>query len=163
MYKRQTLSWKKATDNAYEDNELVYYVYRCKEDGNEDDVRGMEALSDPTRAILQNPGGSKDIDTLDISGLTPGKLYWYNIVVEDPAGNKTSYSMASAYAREPVKYKVEVIISGGGSVSPASCEVNEMCIRDRNRRTPMMFWRSKRRTVFPPSGGRMCSLSMPSR
>ena len=120
-----TLSWKKATDNAYEDNELVYYVYRCKEDGNEDDVRGMEALSDPTRAILQNPGGSKDIDTLDISGLTPGKLYWYNIVVEDPAGNKTSYSMASAYAREPVKYKVEVIISGGGSVSPASCEVNE--------------------------------------
>lgn len=120
-----TLYWTKATDNSCEDEELTYYVYRCKEDGNEDDVRGMEALLDPTRAILQNPGGTKDIDHLEITGLTPGKLYWYNIIVEDTAGNKTTYSMASAYARDPQQYTITVSAGQGGTVDPGTSRVNE--------------------------------------
>lgn len=120
------LNWIPATDNAYEDEELTYYVYRCVEDGNEDDVRNITNLLDPAHAVLLNPEGGKNISSFVVdSGLTPGKLYWYNILVEDPEGNRSIYSQVRAYATLPVQYEIRVNAGEGGTIVPGTCRINE--------------------------------------
>ncbi|ATW28166.1 beta strand repeat-containing protein [Candidatus Formimonas warabiya] len=81
-----TLSWNKATDDVSAQSALQYMVYRS--DSNHiDTVVNIEANGTAVGSY------AADINTKQITGLTAGTTYYFNVVVKDEAGNKTAYTM----------------------------------------------------------------------
>ena len=79
------LSWTKAADDVSEQNQLKYYVYRS----NADNIRTVEECE--ANGELQNAGGSMDIETFSPGWPDYTNTYYYNVIVEDGAGNKAAY------------------------------------------------------------------------
>ncbi|MEN6315701.1 MAG: right-handed parallel beta-helix repeat-containing protein [Clostridiaceae bacterium] len=82
------LSWSKAADNTTTQCALQYLVYRSNSD-NLDTVENIEANG---TAIGEY---ASDIASKEVTGLTAGKTYCFNVVVKDEAGNKSCYTMTS--------------------------------------------------------------------
>jgi len=85
-----TVNWTKATDFQDAQSSLIYYVFYSSSDN----------ISTPSTAAangtLVNSGGTADIDTLEVSALTPaGQSYYFNVVVEDTDVNQTAYTAAT--------------------------------------------------------------------
>lgn len=83
-----TLSWTKATDTVSAQTALKYLVYRSGTN-NIDTVANIESNGVPVGSYIT------DIDTLNITGLTPSTAYYFNVVVKDENGNKTAYTAKS--------------------------------------------------------------------
>lgn len=92
-----TLSWTKASDNLSEQSKLKYTVY-ISETNNISTVTDCENNG---RVVVKT---TADLDTCTVKGLKELSLYFFNVVVQDEAGNKTCYSMVSV---TPVKDTVE--------------------------------------------------------
>ena len=79
------LTWTKATDNLTLPANLKYYVYRSLSNN----------ISTPAtctaNGTLLNAGGTFDIAAYTATGLTPNTIYYFNVVVEDQAANRTAY------------------------------------------------------------------------
>jgi len=80
-----TLNWTKATDDVSVATALKYYVYQS----TTDNIATVENAE--TNGTLLNEGGTADIATYDVTGLTAETAYYFNIIVEDEAGNKSVY------------------------------------------------------------------------
>ncbi|UPG65417.1 fibronectin type III domain-containing protein [Metabacillus endolithicus] len=80
------LNWTKATDNVTSQSDLRYYVYSSTSN-NIGSVANAEA-----NGTLINSGGTLNINTLNVTGLTAGTTYYFNVVVRDSAGNKVAYT-----------------------------------------------------------------------
>jgi hypothetical protein len=83
-----TLGWNKATDDTSEQTALQYLVYRSDSD-NLDTVTDIEANGTAVGSY------AADIATADITGLTAGSTYYFNVIVKDEAGNKACYTAIS--------------------------------------------------------------------
>jgi hypothetical protein len=92
-----TLSWTKATDNLTEQANLKYTVY-ISETNNIGTVRDCENNG---KVIMKSTANR---DTYTAKGLKELNLYYFNVVVQDEAGNKTCYTPVSVI---PVKDTVE--------------------------------------------------------
>jgi hypothetical protein len=79
------LSWKKAQDLVTPQSSLVYNVYYSTSD-NINSVTDAETMG---MAWTGNPG--TDIASATINGLTQDTQYWFNVVVDDVAGNQDHY------------------------------------------------------------------------
>ncbi len=81
-----TLNWTKATDNITTENNLEYQVYRSESD-NIDTVSDMEANGTVVVSYAAN------ITTKEVTGLTEGTTYYFNVIVKDEVGNKSAYTV----------------------------------------------------------------------
>lgn len=79
-----TLNWTKATDDTSAQSALEYEV--CQ--SGSDDVATVTGCESAT--VIQ--AFTADIDTLNVTGLSPATTYFFNVVVRDEAGNKAAYS-----------------------------------------------------------------------
>ena len=90
MSESLTLNWTKAADNKTSEANLKYYVYQS----------GSDNIGTPEDCVangtLLNVGGTADVNTYNVTSLTPSSTYYFNVMVEDEAGNKAAYVMVSA-------------------------------------------------------------------
>lgn len=82
-----TLNWTKATDDITKQRDLEYQVYLSTNSNfnSVDEVEGGLPLSN---------GFTKDLNTWNITGLSPNTMYYFNVLVRDTAGNKSVYKSA---------------------------------------------------------------------
>ncbi len=83
------LSWNKATDNISDQTALQYAVYYSTD-------QPLRTLLNTLDHGTQFGGWQTDIDTVTVTGLTSGHTYYFNVVVQDEAGNRSLYYAASA-------------------------------------------------------------------
>jgi len=83
-----TLNWTKATDSTSTQANLEYRVYRSNSN-NIDTVENIETNGTGINSY------TADIDTLNVTGLNPSTLYYFNVVVRDEASNKAVYTTIS--------------------------------------------------------------------
>jgi hypothetical protein len=76
-------------DNATPGASLRYYVYRSAANNI-----GTAAACE-SNGILLNAGGTVNITSLAVMGLVTNTQYWFNVVVEDAAGNRAAYGAMS--------------------------------------------------------------------
>ncbi len=116
---RILVSWIKATDNVSSQTGLKYYVYRSTAD-NISTVQDCES-----NGTLQNYGGTSDTDSYSAAWPGAGTTYYFNVVVQDEAGNKAVYQPVLrngiAFAGQPEAATLAVgYISGSLSAAVAS-------------------------------------------
>lgn len=87
------VDFTKATDNISAQSALVYKLYTSAS-SNIGTVANAEA-----NGTLQDT--QTDVAQLSASGLTGSTLYYFNVVVEDEAGNKTAYTENSETTSAP--------------------------------------------------------------
>lgn len=85
-----TLNWTKATDDFTPPANLKYYMYKS-EKNNLNSVFDCEHNGE-----LVNKKGTKDIDELIVDNLTPNTTYYFNIVVVNEDGEKSTYTLTAA-------------------------------------------------------------------
>jgi autotransporter-associated beta strand protein len=83
------LTWGAATDNQTPAASLRYFVYRSAS-SNLATVADCEA-----NGTLLNAGGTLNLTSYNVVGLTPYTEYYFNVVVADMAGNKAAYTAVS--------------------------------------------------------------------
>jgi hypothetical protein len=101
-----TLSWNKATDNESAQGALQYLVYQSGSN-NIDTVENIEANGNPVGTY------ETDINSKEITGLSSGTTYYFNVIVKDEAGNKAAYNtveVTTAAAQLPVMGGSVVIV-----------------------------------------------------
>ncbi|MCL2041536.1 MAG: autotransporter-associated beta strand repeat-containing protein [Bacteroidales bacterium] len=98
------LFWSAATDDVTPQSELRYFVYQSADD-NIATVSGCE-----TNGTLLNAGGTLNLTTYDVTGLTIDVTYYFNVVVADNAGNKAVYNPKGLTTTNDAKV-LNVIIS----------------------------------------------------
>ncbi|MDH5681390.1 MAG: chitobiase/beta-hexosaminidase C-terminal domain-containing protein, partial [Spirochaetota bacterium] len=82
-----TLNWTASTDNVTVPANLRYFVYQS--------ASAMNDIPTAEGSTLLNAGGTLDIATLDVTGLSPSTNYHFNIVVVDEANQKALYTNVS--------------------------------------------------------------------
>jgi hypothetical protein len=101
-----TLDWAVAADNVTAEADLKYYVYHSMSDN-------ISSVADCTaNGTLLNSGGTDNIATYAVTGLTPDTAYYFNVVVEDEAGNQAVYTASPATTKAP-----DVPSGGGGDAN----------------------------------------------
>jgi autotransporter-associated beta strand protein len=83
------LTWGAATDNQTTAANLRYFVYQSA-GNNLSTVANCEA-----NGTLLNAGGTLNLTSYNVTGLTPNTTYYFNVVVSDQAGNKAAYTATS--------------------------------------------------------------------
>ncbi|MDO8474138.1 MAG: fibronectin type III domain-containing protein [bacterium] len=83
-----TLNWTKATDNVTAQASIVYRV-DLSTSNNIGTVANAEANGTPIQAY------TADINTFNVTGLSPGTTYYFNVIAKDGAGNKAVYTTKS--------------------------------------------------------------------
>ncbi|WP_158212485.1 cadherin-like beta sandwich domain-containing protein [Lysinibacillus odysseyi] len=81
-----SLSWYKAIDNITVLGDLEYQIYQSTSSN-------FNTVGEVESGIPVSDRFIKDLNTLDIIGLSPNTTYYFNILVRDAAGNKSVYSM----------------------------------------------------------------------
>lgn len=109
-----TLSWTKAVDDLTEQSKLKYTVY-ISELNNINTVSECEQNG----RVLMKSAANKD--TYRATGLTELSLYYFNVIVQDEAGNKTCYSAVSV---TPVKDTIEPTVPANANITVASTSIN---------------------------------------
>ena len=105
-----TLDWTAATDNVTPPASLRYYVYRSTSANI-----GTPAECTANGTLL-NTGGTAGLTTFNVTGLTEATTYYFNVVVEDGAGNEAVYTSISATTTRTI-YSIRTSTSGAGIVS----------------------------------------------
>jgi hypothetical protein len=83
-----TLNWTKAIDNVSAPSALLYQVRRSVSNNI-----GTVTNAETNGTIVQ--AYSADIAFADLHGLTPSTPYFFNVIVQDAAGNKAVYTTVS--------------------------------------------------------------------
>nr|HXK77933.1 hypothetical protein [Oscillospiraceae bacterium] len=110
-----TLSWNKATDDTSAQTALEYLVYQSSSD-NLDTVEHIEANGAAVGSY------AADIATKDVTDLTTGTTYYFNVIVKDEAGNKTCYTANSVTTE--VGLELGAAVFTGGKYSYPNAEVS---------------------------------------
>ncbi|TGL59065.1 hypothetical protein EHQ58_09110 [Leptospira ognonensis] len=83
-----TLSWTEGVDNITSQSTLEYLVFRSNS-SNIGNVASMEANGTAIGSY------SSAISSLNITGLSASTTYYFNVMIRDTAGNKSSYTTRS--------------------------------------------------------------------
>ncbi|MFC5452338.1 S-layer homology domain-containing protein [Paenibacillus aestuarii] len=107
------LNWNKAIDNISPQKGLQYRVYQSSS-SNLNTVEDMEAFGTAMGSY------TSDIATVNVTGLTPGTSYYYNVMVKDEYGNKSAYKMTMAITSSvtaPTAPVIEVATAGNSQAT----------------------------------------------
>ena len=116
---RITVSWTKSTDNISSQTGLKYYVYRSA-------ANNISTIQDcESNGTLLNYGGTSNIDSYYAPWTGAGTSYYFNVVVQDEAGNKAAYQPVLrngiSFTRQPKTATLAAgYISGSLSVTATS-------------------------------------------
>ncbi|MWV45973.1 hypothetical protein GRF59_20350 [Paenibacillus sp. HJL G12] len=94
-----TLFWNQAADNWNDPELLEYQVYQS----DKADIQTASAMKSKGVPIGDFQA---DVGHLEIKGLEPGKTYYFNVLVQDLAGNQQAYAMQQATTQALPKYQV---------------------------------------------------------
>jgi hypothetical protein len=83
-----TLVWQKGSDDKSPQSELLYKVVESQ-NPDIDTIVGAQSAS----IVLLN--WTQNIASLDVSGLTLGATYYFNVILKDQSGHTTLYTMLS--------------------------------------------------------------------
>lgn len=92
-----TLSWNKALDAIYPQGSLEYKVVRS-DYNNISTLEQIENLGNGTIVC----DWTSDLSQTNVQGLTRSKIYYFNVVVRDGAGNKAVYGNVSAATKNTI-------------------------------------------------------------
>ena len=81
-----TVSWEKGSDNKTSESDLEYLVVYSESDN----ISTLTTAEDNGTASGE---WTKDVATLDATGLLDNITYWVNVIVRDGSGNKAVYEM----------------------------------------------------------------------
>ncbi len=115
-----TLSWTQSTDNVTAQNSLEYLVYRSTS-SNISNVANMEANG---TAIGSYTSG---ISSVNISGLSASTTYFFNVIVKDTAGNKSSYTTRSQTTTAAPDL-VSPIVGGSGTITTSNVTATSLTL-----------------------------------
>ena len=87
MVESMRVSWEKGTDNVSAQEELEYKVVMSDSD-NISTVEEAETVGDGRQVVAD---WTQDLAMVEVTGLSPGTLYYFNVLVKDEAGNKAAY------------------------------------------------------------------------
>ncbi|MDH5680820.1 MAG: hypothetical protein OEZ36_04475, partial [Spirochaetota bacterium] len=121
-----TLNWTTATDNGTAAASLMYYVYQSGAN-DIDTVANAEG-----NGTLLNAGGTANIATFNVTGLTGGTTYWFNVVVLDGLNNKASYTSFSVTTTAAGPTYSSTINVGANGISRAANVVVDDAAHGRN-------------------------------
>ncbi|WP_068787213.1 RCC1 domain-containing protein [Paenibacillus phocaensis] len=92
-----TVRWTKASDNLLASEALTYLLYVSE-------VGDLGTVSRIEKNGIPYGGFEPDKSTQLVTGLTEGTTYYFNVIVQDGAGNKSAYAMQSATTKWPAIY-----------------------------------------------------------
>jgi hypothetical protein len=107
-----TLNWTKATDGVTAQPQLSYEVRRSNSN-NIDTVGGAETFG----VIAQSY--ALDLSSANVTGLSAGTTYYFNIIVKDGSGNKAAYVTKSVTTATDADTTAP-IPGGGGGITTSS-------------------------------------------
>lgn len=90
------ISWSKASDNVSAQTDLKYKIMMSSSN-NISDMTGMETAGGGRTMVMD---WTKDVNTYTVAGLTVNTTYYFNVIVQDLAGNKSIYSSGSALTKD---------------------------------------------------------------
>ncbi len=90
-----TLNWTAAADNYTASSSIKYYVVQSPS-ANIDTVQNCQTYVSNSSATLLNAGGTDNITSYAVSGLSPSTDYYFNLIVSDSANNYAAYTMLKA-------------------------------------------------------------------
>ncbi|NCB74506.1 MAG: DUF4062 domain-containing protein [Clostridia bacterium] len=99
------LTWEKADDTVTPNSELKYFVVKSTEDNIS---TSADVLANGT---VLNAGGTPDISTYTVTGLSAGTKYYFNVAAVDRMGNTVVYTEVAVTASPA---------DGGGSGSAST-------------------------------------------
>ena len=146
-----TLNWTKASDDETAEANLRYFVYR---------KTSAFTMSGglPTDGTLLNSGGTLDIDTYPVTGLSQNTLYFFIVVVEDEAGNRAAYTEVSeTTTTAPDTTPPEP--GNSGTITTASVTTNSLTLNwtkatdDVSAQSALRYFVYQKTSAFTMSGG----------
>ncbi|HWL24594.1 MAG TPA: DUF4073 domain-containing protein, partial [Ureibacillus sp.] len=97
-----TLNWTKATDDKTVQSDLEYQIYQSTTN-NIDTVRNIESSGISPLYV------SKNIETFNVTGLSPDTAYFFNILVKDATGNKSVYQIVQVRTKSLTYAAIPII------------------------------------------------------
>jgi len=107
-----SLSWNAATDNVTPPENLRYFVYQSSSN-NLNTPANCE-----TNGTLLNAGGTMNLTSYNVAGLSPNTTYYFNVVVSDQAGNKAAYTTKQLVTSNEPKIVSVTISPNSATLSP---------------------------------------------
>jgi len=83
-----SISWTEATDDVSMQGSLEYIVYFAESSG-------ITSVEDAVNSGTQSGDWTAGVSSREVSGLTRGTAYWFNVFVRDDAGNIGAYTPVS--------------------------------------------------------------------
>jgi len=115
-----TLSWTQGTDNITSQNALEYLVYRSN-GSNISNVASMEANGTAIGSY------TSAISSLNITGLSASTTYYFNVIVRDTAGNKSSYTTRSQ-ATTAAPDLTSPVVGGSGTLTTSNVTATSLTV-----------------------------------
>jgi hypothetical protein len=115
------LNWDKGTDDITTEDSLRYYVY-SSETNNINTVAECEA-----NGTLLNNNGTLNITTFKVSGLAVGTTYYFNVVIQDKAWNKTVYQTTQQTTSRTID-TIAPIPGNAGTLSTSGVSPNSLTL-----------------------------------
>jgi len=110
-----TLSWNRSSDNYDISTALVYKVYRS--------TSNVLTSINQTETNGTLIGTGINIETFNVTGLTPATTYYFNVIVSDSSGNKSLYSSVNATTATDAQAPTP---GGSGNVSTSGITVSSI-------------------------------------
>ncbi len=89
------LDWTPAIDNFTTQGDLEYQIYQSTSSN-------FNTMGEVESGIPVSDRFTKDLNTLDVTGLSPNTIYYFNVLVRDEAGNKSIYKSAQVKTKNSV-------------------------------------------------------------
>jgi hypothetical protein len=121
------LSWSEAIDNTSAGNKLFYKLVTAQFAASIDSVTEVDAIAGAQMLLPPTAATS----SFDISGLTPGSPYYFNVLVTDEANNKAIYSPLTMWTTDNTPPTPGTALSFT-SINPTSMTVNWGVASDAN-------------------------------
>lgn len=116
-YTSFTLNWTAATDNTTAQADLLYAVYQSASNN----ISELMTCENNGTIILDY---TADITTLDVTDLSAGATYYFNVIVKDDNGNKACYT----YKQQATTIDDEVPAPGNSGTISSSDAGNSLIL-----------------------------------
>lgn len=122
------VSWSKASDTVSPQTELKYKIMMSSSN-NISDMTGMET-SGGGRTLAMD--WTKDLSTYTVTGLTVNNTYYFNIMVQDQAGNRTVYTSGSASTKDVYENLDGTVSSYSRNKTYTKCSMGQVWVSTSN-------------------------------
>ncbi|MBP7583923.1 MAG: hypothetical protein KBA61_07805 [Spirochaetes bacterium] len=117
------LSWTRATASMVNPLDLEYRAYRC-------DANSISTPADAEAHGIPLCAWTKDMDSLNATGLDPGKTCYFNVIVRTPDGRMSAYVPVMATTIGTIYLYSSGTSPGDLAVTDARTDADALCAAD---------------------------------